>query len=97
MIERTGHGLTETLFQELDKLVSGKSTPQQARATSRVASTIVSVARLQLDFARFVADSRTDGGALPELSMGKLAKSERDNVKQSKKAKAISANSPGII
>lgn len=60
MIERTSAGLASAMFEELDALKSGESTPQQSRAKAAIANTIISVSRLEMDYARFVADSRAD-------------------------------------
>ena len=75
-IQRTAGGLAEAMFDELDRLNLGESTPQQARAKSSVANSIISLCRLQVEVARFVAQQR--GGAdsddatttLPNLSLG---------------------------
>ena len=69
-IQRTSVGLAEAMFEELEALSNGSSTPQQARAKASVANTIISLSRLQMDFARFVSDSRTQDSALPNLTLG---------------------------
>ena len=58
--ERTSKGLAEVLFNELDNLRDGKSTPQQARSVASIANTICSISRLEMDYARFVSDARTE-------------------------------------
>jgi hypothetical protein len=71
--ERTSKGLSNAMFEELDKLRSGESTPQQARAKASIANTICTVSRLEMDFARFVSASRADeepDSALKSLPMG---------------------------
>lgn len=70
--ERTSRGLANTLFDELDALRNGDSTPQQSRAKAAVANSIISLSRLEMEYARFVADSRMEAGALRALPMGKL-------------------------
>lgn len=72
-IERTSRGLAEAMFDELDRLLEGKSTPQQASAKAKVANTICQISRLEMDFARFVAGERAElaSMALPALSMGR--------------------------
>ncbi len=65
-IDRTSRGLANMMFEELDNLKTGSSTPQQARAKAAIANTILSVSRLEMDYARFVADGRSeDGNQLP--------------------------------
>lgn len=70
-LTRTTAGLAGTLFDELDALREGTSTPQQARAKSAIANSIISIARLEMEYARFVASERTDGGngKLPALAL----------------------------
>ncbi len=75
-IERTSAGLATAMFEELDALRDGKSTPQQARAKAAVANTICQISRLEMDYARFVSDERSDErGKLKSLPMG-LIKNE---------------------
>lgn len=71
-IERSSRGLVRAMFDEMDDLIAGRSTPQQARAKASIANTICSVSRLEMDYARFVAEPRNDVGddnGLPALSM----------------------------
>jgi hypothetical protein len=73
---RTSKGLVEALFDELDALKEGKSTPQNARAKASLANTICQVTRLEMEYARFVTDARAakdqvaGAPALPALEMG---------------------------
>ena len=69
-IERNTRGLANTMYEELELLRDGKSTPQNARATASLANAICSMTRLEMDFARFVADARLDDGAIKALPMG---------------------------
>jgi hypothetical protein len=69
-IERTSRGLADVMFEELEKLRDGDSTPQHARAAASLANTICSMSRLEMDFARFAADPRLEDGALKAISMG---------------------------
>lgn len=57
-IERTTRGLASAMFEELDLLRAGESTPQQARAKASIANTVCTVARLEMDYARFVVSAR---------------------------------------
>ncbi len=76
MIERTSAGLANVMFEELESLKKGSSTPQQASAKARVANTIIAVSRLEMDYARFVSAERSDEKGLPSLPIG----IERDSV-----------------
>lgn len=71
-IERTSKGLSNTLFNELEKLRSGESTPQQSRSVAALANTICAVSRLEMDYARFVSLERAEsvGSGLSSLPMG---------------------------
>jgi len=70
-IERTSKGLAAALFDEFDDLVSGKSTPQQAKAKVGLANTICGISRLEMDYARFVSSPRTkELPGLEALPMG---------------------------
>lgn len=75
-IERTSKGLSNTLFDELEKLKRGDSTPQQSRSVAALANTICSVSRLEMDYARFVSMERAEsvGEGLGSLPMGDKAK-----------------------
>lgn len=70
-IDRSSRGLSTALFNEFEALERGESTPQQARAKASIANTIISLSRLEMDFARFVADSRADSEtkSLPSLNL----------------------------
>ena len=59
-IEKTSRGLAKAMFEELELLRSGESTPQQARAKSSIANTICTISRLEMDYARFVTAVRSD-------------------------------------
>ena len=72
-IARTSKGLASAMFEELELLREGKSTPQQARAKASIANTICTVSRLEMDYARFVAAARgdeQDEHAMRALPMG---------------------------
>lgn len=68
MLERNSRGLAATLFDELDALNEGKSTPQMARSKASVANTICAVSRLEMDYSRFVSASNADTDKKDSLS-----------------------------
>jgi len=73
-IERTSSGLAAAMFDELEALRNGASTPQQARAKASIANTICSISRLEMDYARFVSAERSDDhDRLRSLPMGAIA------------------------
>ena len=65
--KRTTSGLREVLFDQIDGLLSGKITPQQAKAVSGLASQVVSVTRLEMEAARFISDGRMTEGSTKKL------------------------------
>lgn len=71
-IEKTSRGLAQAMFEELELLRGGQSTPQQARAKASIANTICTISRLEMDFARFVTSARADSedNAMKALPMG---------------------------
>lgn len=75
--ERTTDGLRLALFEELDNLRIGKTTPQKASAMARLASTIVMASKLDIEYQRFVAacdDGPSTGSPrVPSLKLVKAA------------------------
>lgn len=59
-VDKTSRGLAKAMFEELEMLRAGKSTPQNARAKASIANTICTISRLEMDFARFVTAARED-------------------------------------
>lgn len=73
--ERSSRGLASIMFDELDSLQAGDSTPQMARSKAAIANTICAISRLEMDFSRFVSNNKADTSnpaALSEIPMGKL-------------------------
>ncbi len=64
-------GLRDALFEQLDGLRNGTTTPQQAKAVSSIASQIVSVTKLEMEAARFVVGA---GQAADEIKAIKTVK-----------------------
>jgi hypothetical protein len=54
---RTSVGLRDTLFEELDSMRLGDSSPQRASAAARLAMTIVKSAMLEVQFQRSVGST----------------------------------------
>lgn len=68
VLERTTRGVSNRLFDEWDALNAGESTYQKARATASLANAIMSNARLEMDFARFVHAERSEDNQIGHLS-----------------------------
>ena len=60
-IAKTSEGLTKVLFDELEDLCNGKSTPQMARSKAALVSTVVSVKKLEMEYQHFVDDNKKLG------------------------------------
>jgi len=65
-------GLRDALFEQLDGLRNGTTTPQQAKAVSSLASQIVSVTKLEMEAARFVVGTSQDASEIKALKSVKL-------------------------
>ena len=63
-IESTTRGLAKAMFEELNLLRSGDSTPQMASAKSKIANSAIALARLEMEYARFVPSTRTEDKAI---------------------------------
>ena len=57
--QQTTKGLRTALFDQLDGLRNGTTTPQEAKAVSSLASQIVSVTKLEMEAARFIGDANS--------------------------------------
>jgi hypothetical protein len=55
-VTRSSQGLVDALFSAIDRLNAKEIDPEECRALSHTARTIVGVARLELDFRRFTSE-----------------------------------------
>lgn len=69
-IVRTSKGLQDTLFDEIDSLRDGSTTPQSARTVASLASGIIQTARLEMDHARFISEQRGDVDGTKAIALG---------------------------
>ena len=73
-IERTSDGLRNALFDELDALRNGKSSPTQANAVAKLSASIVETVRMEIDVQRFAArmnaTPQTPDPAVKSLKLG---------------------------
>lgn len=53
-VERTTIGLRNALFDEIDAMRNGDSTPARANAVSRLATGIVDIVRTEIDYHKLV-------------------------------------------
>ena len=63
-VTRTSKGLQDTLFDEIDRLRDGSTTPQSARTIASLANGVIQAARLEMDHTRFVSDQRKTAGTV---------------------------------
>ncbi len=56
----TSKGLQSALIEEMNSLRQGRTTPQSSRAVGSLVGYLIQLKRLEIDFARFIADARTD-------------------------------------
>lgn len=70
-MERTTNGLRAVLFDELEALRNGKSTPHRAVAVAQLAAQIVRSARLDIEFQQHVKHTLGDNAPvqLPTLTL----------------------------
>lgn len=66
--QNTTSTLRNTMFDQLDRLIGGDITPQEATASSRLAAQIVSITKLELESSRFVSDSSKNGESLKAIN-----------------------------
>lgn len=59
-VKRTSQGLRDALFDELDALRNGESTPQRAAATSKLAVQIINSANMEIEFQKYVRSNPTE-------------------------------------
>lgn len=67
-VSRNTQGLKDALFDELDQLRSGTSTPQKAKATTSIIKSVVDVAKLEMDFV-YMQQQESAPKTLPNLKM----------------------------
>lgn len=80
-IERNTKGIQDALFREWETLKSGETTPQEARAVTGIANSLIASARLELEHARFVSKQRANeekqaAGVLLGTESRKIASAE---------------------
>ena len=75
-IERSTDGLRVALFEELDALRAGKTTAQKSSALARLAATIVSTTKLDIEYQRFakgIDEELPATATIPALRLNKKA------------------------
>lgn len=62
-VERTTVGLRDAIFDEIDRLRNGTTTPQKASAVCKAANAIVATVKLELDYSRLIAQGNNSSTA----------------------------------
>ena len=70
--KRTSDALKNLMWDQMESLIAGETTPQHARAASSLAGQICGITRLEMDFSRFVSDARSENGKLGQIPMGMI-------------------------
>ena len=63
-ITRSGQGLRDALFAEIEELRSGEGNPQRAQAVAKLAQQVISMTRLEIEFQTAVLAHAEKGVAL---------------------------------
>lgn len=71
---RTTKGLRDALFDELDSLSSGKSTPHIASAKAKLAVQIINTTRLEIEFHKFIQECPENANRIVDLKPIALGK-----------------------
>lgn len=69
-VARTSQGLRDALFDELDGLRAGSTTPTMANATAKLIGEIVNTVQLDLAVAKFVNRTRKSAPKIDALQLG---------------------------
>lgn len=68
---RTSKGLRDSMFDVLDDLRNGKTTPQAAAAAARLGMVVISAARMDIEHQRYVNHNPSaEISSLPILQLG---------------------------
>jgi hypothetical protein len=69
-VVRSSVGIRDMLFDELDLLRSGKSSPQRANSITKTTSVILDAAELELNYAKFLNNRGGVDEALNPIKLG---------------------------
>lgn len=70
-ITRTGAGLREAIFDEMDALRNGSSNPTRANAVAKLAGSIVETVRMEIEVQRFSRQIPDNAPAIDSVIGGK--------------------------
>lgn len=68
-VERSSLGMRSALFDEMDALRSGESTPQRAAALAKLAVQIINTVNMEVDYQKHVASNPTGAGGMKTISL----------------------------
>lgn len=71
LVERSSAGLRNALFDQLDALRQGQTTPTMANATAKLIAEIINTVQLELNVAKFVNRSHKNAPKFETLALDK--------------------------
>lgn len=84
-LTRTSQGLRDALFDEMNALRSGTSTPARARSVAMLANSILQSVTIEIEYHKYVSDvSNTLAGStrLGSLALGKVKLGDDESAPQ---------------
>jgi hypothetical protein len=73
-VKRTSAGLRDALFDEIDALRGGRSTPQRASAVAKLAVQIIGTVHMDIEYQKHVVSTPAAlSTKLPPIELGKAA------------------------
>lgn len=72
--QRTGEGLRDALFDEIDKLRDGTGNPTHAIAVAKLACQIVNIVKVEVEYQRHVQAQRTLGNEAQDMETIRLGR-----------------------
>jgi len=71
-MERTSKGLRDVLFDELDALRHGKSSPTQSNAVAKLAGSVVETVKMEIEAQKFISSMSkvSSESAIQTLELG---------------------------
>lgn len=69
-VERTTEGLRNALFDELDAMRGGKSTPARANAICRLSVGVIEVVKTEIEYTKLVANTNDPAPLDQPLTLG---------------------------
>lgn len=65
-VDRTSAGLRDALFDELDALRRGESSPARAHAVGKIARSIIETARAEIEMHRYIDEAKKEKAGIAQ-------------------------------